>query len=149
MRHIIKAIIQGVNMTKVLIVEDDPLISRMYQKIFTFEKFDVEVAANGEEALGKVTDFNPTLILLDVMMPKMNGLQVLEKLKEFDITKHIPVVMLTNLAGQQDAETALAKGAVKYIIKSEYEPKQVVDMVKDVLKGYANTTASNASAPAA
>jgi CheY-like chemotaxis protein len=149
MRHIIKAIIQGVNMTKVLIVEDDPLISRMYQKIFTFEKFDVEVAANGEEALGKVTDFNPTLILLDVMMPKMNGLQVLEKLKEFDITKHIPVVMLTNLAGQQDAEIALAKGAVKYIIKSEYEPKQVVDMVKDVLKGYANTTASNASAPAA
>jgi CheY-like chemotaxis protein len=139
MSHIIKAIIQGVNMTKVLIVEDDPLISRMYQKIFTFERFDVEVAANGEEALGKVTDFNPTLILLDVMMPKMNGLQVLEKLKEFDQTKHIPVVMLTNLAGQQDAEIALSKGAVKYIIKSEFEPKQVVEMVKEVLAGYTNT----------
>jgi DNA-binding response OmpR family regulator len=62
-------------MAKVLIVEDDPLISRMYQKIFTFENFDVEVAANGEEALAKVSDFNPALILLDVMMPKMNGLQ--------------------------------------------------------------------------
>jgi CheY-like chemotaxis protein len=125
-------------MAKVLIVEDDPLISRMYQKIFTFEKFEVDVAANGEEALSKVTDFNPTLILLDVMMPKMNGLQVLEQLKTMEQTKNIPVVMLTNLSGQQDAETAIAKGAVKYIIKSEYEPKEVVEMVKEVLAGYAN-----------
>jgi CheY-like chemotaxis protein len=113
----------------------------MYQKIFTFEKFEVEVAANGEEALSKVTNFKPELVLLDVMMPKMNGLQVLEKLKEDNHTKNIPVVMLTNLAGQQDAETAIAKGAVKYIIKSEYEPKQVVEMVKEVLAGYANNGA--------
>jgi CheY-like chemotaxis protein len=136
-------------MAKVLIVEDDPLISRMYQKIFTFEKFDVEVAANGEEALSKLANFTPSLILLDVMMPKMNGLLVLEKLKEFDQTKHIPVVMLTNLAGQQDAEIALSKGAVKYIIKSEYEPKQVVEMVSEVLKGYANNgTQANSPQPA-
>jgi two-component system response regulator/two-component system chemotaxis response regulator CheY len=134
-------------MSKVLIVEDDPLISRMYQKIFTFEKFEVDVAANGEEALDKVTLFKPELVLLDVMMPKMNGLQVLEKLKENEVTKNIPVVMLTNLAGQQDAETALAKGAVKYIIKSEYEPKQVVEMVKEVLAGYTNNQPSTASTP--
>jgi CheY-like chemotaxis protein len=76
-------------------------------------------------------------------------LLVLEKLKEFDQTKHIPVVMLTNLAGQQDAEIALSKGAVKYIIKSEYEPKQVVEMVSDVLKGYANNgTQANSPQPA-
>jgi CheY-like chemotaxis protein len=110
----------------------------MYQKIFTFEQFEVEVASNGEEALAKVVNFNPDLVLLDVMMPKMNGLQVLDKLKADEKTKNTPVVMLTNLAGQQDAETALAKGAVKYIIKSEYEPKQVVEMVKEVLAGYAN-----------
>jgi CheY-like chemotaxis protein len=124
-------------MLKVFIVEDDPLISRMYQKIFTFEQFEVDVAANGEEALSKVTIFKPDIVLLDVMMPKMNGLQVLEELKENEQTKKIPVVMLTNLAGQQDAETAIAKGAVKYIIKSEYEPKQVVEMVKEILSGYA------------
>jgi CheY-like chemotaxis protein len=70
------------------------------------------------------------------MMPKMNGLQALEKLKADVETKSIPVVMLTNLAGQQDAEAALAKGAVKYIIKSEYEPKQVANMVKEILAGY-------------
>lgn len=70
------------------------------------------------------------------MMPKMNGMQVLEKLKLDPSTKSIPVVMLTNLAGQQDAEDALSKGAVKYIIKSEYEPKQVAAMVKEILTGY-------------
>ncbi|MEK7059618.1 MAG: response regulator [Patescibacteria group bacterium] len=123
-------------MTKVLIVEDDPLMSRMYQKIFTFQKYEVEVAGDGEEGLAKVASTNPTIILLDVMMPKMNGLQVLEKLKSDPATKSIPVIMLTNLAGQQDAETALAKGAVKYIIKSEHEPKEIADMVDEIIAGY-------------
>ncbi len=123
-------------MSKVLIVEDDPLMSRMYQKIFTFEGYEVEMAGDGEEGLEKAKTTKPTIVLLDVMMPKMNGLQVLDKLKLDPETKAIPVVMLTNLAGQQDAETALAKGAVKYIIKSEYEPKQVASMVKEILAGY-------------
>ena len=123
-------------MAKILIVEDDPLMRRLYQKIFTFEKYEVEMAEDGEEGLDKARKSKPTLILLDIMMPKMNGLQVLEKLKADPDLKKIPVVMLTNLAGQKDAETALAKGAVKYIVKSEYEPKQVADMVKGVLAGY-------------
>jgi CheY-like chemotaxis protein len=123
-------------MAKVLIVEDDPLMSRMYQKIFIFEKYEVEIAGNGEEGLKKASEVGPTVILLDVMMPKMNGLQVLDSLKANDATKHIPVIMLTNLAGQQDAETALAKGAVKYIIKSEHEPKEVADMVTEIISGY-------------
>ncbi len=123
-------------MTKVLIIEDDPLMSRMYQKIFTFEKYEVEMAGDGEEGLAKAATVQPTIILCDVMMPKMNGLQVLEKLKADPGTKSIPVIMLTNLAGQQDAETAMAKGAVKYIIKSEHDPKEVADMVKEVVAGY-------------
>jgi len=123
-------------MAKILIVEDDPLMSRMYQKIFTFEGYEVEIAGDGEEGLEKVRAGKPTLVLLDIMMPKMNGLQVLEKLKSDPETKSIPVVMLTNLAGQQDAETALTKGAIKYIVKSEYEPKQVTNMVKEILAGY-------------
>lgn len=123
-------------MTKILLVEDDPLISRMYQKIFDFEKYEVTLASDGEEALTKVREVKPTLILLDVMMPKMNGLEVLDRIKSDPNTKSIPVVMLTNLAGEKDAETALAKGAVKYIIKSEYDPKQISDMVKEILAGY-------------
>jgi two-component system chemotaxis response regulator CheY len=123
-------------MAKILIIEDDPLMSRMYQKIFTFEGFQVELAVDGLEGIDKARTGKPTLILLDIMMPKMNGLQVLEKLKADAEMKKIPVVVLTNLAGQQDAEKALALGAVKYIIKSEYEPKEITNMVKEILAGY-------------
>ncbi len=119
-----------------LIVEDDPLMQRMYQKIFTFEKYEVATASNGEEGLDKVRTLKPTVVLLDVMMPKMNGLQVLEKIKADPDIKHIPVIMLTNLAGEKDAESALMKGAVKYIVKSEHDPKQIVAMVKEIIAAH-------------
>ena len=123
-------------MARILIIEDDPLMSRMYQKIFTFEGYEVDLADNGADGLEKVRSQKPNLILLDIMMPKMNGLEVLSKLKSDPETKALPVVILTNLAGEKDAETAMSKGAVKYIVKSEYEPKQVANMVKEVLAGY-------------
>jgi len=138
-------------MAKILIVEDDPLMLRMYQKIFTLEHYEVDIATNGEEGVTKAWALPaPTLILLDIMMPKMNGLQVLDKLKADPDKKLIPVIMLTNLAGQQDAEEALLKGAVKYIVKSEHDPKEIVDMVKEVLAGYTRNaipTAVDASNP--
>ncbi len=120
----------------ILVIEDDPLMARMYQKIFKFEKYDVALAGNGEEGLEKARKCNPSLILLDIMMPKMNGLQVLEKLKDDLDTKKIPVVMLTNLAGEKDAEKALIKGAVKYIVKSQHEPKEVVKIVKEIIAAH-------------
>lgn len=122
--------------TKVLIVEDDQLIQRMYEKIFTFQKFDVVLASDGEEGLDKARTEKPTIILLDVMMPKMNGMEVLEKLKLDPELKTIPVIMLSNLAGEADVETALSKGAVKYIIKSEHDPKEIADMVQEIIAGY-------------
>ncbi len=122
--------------TKILIVEDDPLISRMYEKIFTFEGYDVVIANDGQDGLDKVKIVKPTIILLDIMMPKLNGLQVLDRLKGDPDTKNIPVIMLTNLSGDLDIETALSKGAVKYIIKSQYDPKQISDMIKEILAGY-------------
>ena len=123
-------------MAKILIIEDDPLMLRMYQKIFKFEGYEVTVASNGEEGIDQTRKEKPTLILLDIMMPKMNGLEVLDKLKNDPVTKKIPIVMLTNLAGSNDAEKALTLGAVKYIVKSEFDPKQVTNMVKEILAGY-------------
>ena len=120
-------------MAKLLIVEDDPLISRMYHRLFTFEGYEVEIASNGQEGLAKAQTVNPAMILLDVMMPTMNGLQVLEELKKNPQTKAIPVVMLSNLTGEQDAEEAINKGAIKYIIKSAYEPEDIVKMIKELL----------------
>ena len=134
-------------MAKILIVEDDPLISRMYQQAFTFHNFEVEVSFDGEEGIEKVRKGKPTIILLDIMIPKMNGLKVLEKLKADPQTKKIPVIVLTNLAEEQDAEAALSLGAVKYIIKSEYTPKQVVDMVKEILAAYSRDEVPNPSKP--
>lgn len=124
-------------MAKVLlIVEDDPLMVRMYQKIFKFEGYDVDTAFDGEEGIEKVRKIKPTVVLLDIMMPKMNGIQVLEKIKSDPDIKKIPVIVLTNLAGTQDAETALEKGAVRYIIKSEHDPKDIVRIVKEIIEGY-------------
>lgn len=123
-------------MAKILIIEDDPLMSRLYQKAFTFEGYQVVTAFDGEEGWEKMKQENPNLILLDIMMPKMNGLQFLEKMKKDPDYKKIPVVCLTNLADQHDAEKALLLGAVKYIVKSEYEPKQTVNMIKEILAGY-------------
>jgi CheY-like chemotaxis protein len=122
-------------MTKVLIIEDDPLIQRLYQKVFSFEKYEVETATDGQEGWEKAQSSNPSVILLDIMMPKLNGLEVLEKLKANSKTKRIPVIVLTNLSGQVDAETALKRGAAKYIIKSEHEPKEIANMVKEIIAG--------------
>ena len=121
-------------MAKVLlIVEDDPLMSRLYHKAFSFQGYQVELSYDGEEGLRKLNETKPDLILLDIMMPKMNGLEMLEAIKANPATKSTPVVVLTNLAGQQEAKEAIEKGAVKYVVKSEHDPKEVVDMVKQIL----------------
>lgn len=120
-------------MVRVLIVEDDPLISRMYQKVFQFEGFDVDMARDGQEGLQHLKANKPTIILLDIMMPKMTGIDVLREIKADNEYKGIPVIVLTNLSGDEDVETALSMGAVKYIVKSQNKPKQVVDQVAEIL----------------
>lgn len=123
-------------MAKILIVEDDPLMQRMYQKAFSFDGYEVVVAGDGVEGIDKARTEKPTAVLLDVMMPKMNGLDALAKIKSDPDLKKLPVIMLTNLAGSADADKALELGAVKYIVKSEQEPKEVVKMVKEIVAGY-------------
>jgi DNA-binding response OmpR family regulator len=122
-------------MAKILIIEDDALLSRMYHIVFTSSKFNVEVAQNGEEGFSKALSFFPDLILLDIMMPKLNGLEVLKLLKANAQTQTIPVVVLTNLAGSGDVKAALDLGAVRYIVKSENKPQQVHDIVAGILAG--------------
>ena len=119
---------------RVLIVEDDQLIQRMYATMFGIRKYEVALASDGVEGLEKAKNFKPTVILLDIMMPLMNGFDTLDKLKADPSTKDIPVIMLSNLADDTDVQKALSKGAIKYIIKSEYIPRQVADMVEQALK---------------
>jgi CheY-like chemotaxis protein len=120
-------------MAKILLIEDDELMLRMYQRVLSIEGFAVEMAVDGQAGYDKAKVFQPDLILLDVMMPVMNGLQTLEKLKQDPETKNFPVFMLTNLANKPDADFALKKGALKYLIKSDYDAKEVVVAIKEFL----------------
>ena len=90
---------------------------------------------NGEEAVAKIPTLvpPPDVIMLDVMMPKMNGFQVLEFIKSNEALKNIPVIMLSNLAGKEDADRAIAMGATAFFVKSEFQPKDVVEKIKSYL----------------
>jgi len=120
-------------MAKILLVEDDPLIYRMYQKLFTLEGFETETAEDGQIGLDKLAAFKPDVILLDIMMPNMNGLEMMTKLKENPETKDIPVAVLTNVADIGVANEIFAKGAEISIVKSETEPETVVNWINTVM----------------
>lgn len=124
-------------MAKILLVEDDPLMVRMYQRKLVNDGYETLVAVDGEEGLVKIRSFRPDLVLLDIMMPKLNGLQVLERLKADPTTAKTPVIILTNLGGtQDDIERGLELGAVAYLVKSAYRPDEVIAKVKEILEGY-------------
>lgn len=117
-----------------LIVDDDPLIARMYENKMQIEGYDVAVASNGEEALLAVRKKKPDLILLDVMMPKMNGVETLKALKSETKTKSIPIIILTNLGdNQEDVEKAKALGALDYLVKSQISLKELSERIKKEL----------------
>ena len=119
-------------MIKILIVEDDHLLSRMYKRILVFGGYEVEIADNGEDGFKKAKSFKPNIILTDVMMPKMNGFTLLKKLKKNPETANIMVVMLTNLKIKKDVDRAFDDGALRYVIKNEHEPKKILDVVREL-----------------
>ena len=121
-------------MAKVLIVEDDGFLSKMYAKKFQVAGFEVQIAGDGVEGFSKAKTFKPDLILMDILMPKQNGIETLDKLKADPETKGIPVIMATNLSTTDDAETAKKKGAVKYIVKSEVTPAEIVKVASGYIK---------------
>lgn len=120
------------------IAEDDPLMSRMYERAFRLGGYELKMTFDGQEAINtlKEMDTKPMLVLLDVMMPKMSGFDVLRAMKSDEKLKDIPVILLTNLAGQEDAAKGLDLGAVSYLVKSQYSPKQVVEKVEEVIKSH-------------
>lgn len=118
----------------VLLVEDDVFLSNIYKTKFEMEGFKISTADNGEAGLTEVKKKKPDIVLLDILMPKMDGFAVLEKLKADEETKKIPVVLLTNLGQKDDVDKGLEMGAVGYLIKAHFKPSEVVDKVKEVLK---------------
>jgi two-component system, cell cycle sensor histidine kinase and response regulator CckA len=123
-------------MSKILLVEDDEAEQRLYINILKSEGFDVVLLANGQDCHNKVVEEKPDLILLDVMMPKMNGFETLDVLQFDSETKKVPVIILTNLSDPHYEEEALRHGAVKFLIKSQTENKQLVRIIQDVIQAF-------------
>lgn len=118
---------------KILLVEDDVFVSDVYQTKLKQEGFEVISAENGSEAMKKLEAIIPDIILLDIIMPYMDGKEVLARLKESEKWKNIPVIILTNLSQRDDVEEILQKGADDYLIKSHFTPSEVVEKIKAVL----------------
>jgi PleD family two-component response regulator len=123
-------------MSKILLVEDDVIESRMYQNLFAKENFELVAVDNGQDCRAKAIEMKPDIILLDVMMPKMNGFETLDVLQFDAETKGIPVIMLTNLSDKHYEDEALRRGAVKYIIKSQIENSKLLRIIRDIISAY-------------
>ncbi|TAK05570.1 response regulator [Patescibacteria group bacterium] len=118
---------------RVLIVEDDAFLAGIYTTKFSLEGFDVLSAGDGLAGLKVARKELPDIILLDVLMPKMDGFEVLDELKKDAATKHIPVVILTNLGQKEDVQRGLKGGAVDYLIKAHFVPADTVAKVRKIL----------------
>lgn len=119
--------------TTILIVEDDTALQTLYLRKFQKEGFRVIVAGDGEEGYKLTTEHMPDFILLDNMLPKINGLEVLKLLKKDDKTKSIPVLVLSNLAFREEKDRALGFGALDYVSKAAQSPEEIVNRVKELL----------------
>ncbi|MBI4089823.1 MAG: response regulator [Candidatus Kerfeldbacteria bacterium] len=120
---------------KVLVVEDDTFLAGMYLTKLSLEGFEVELAGDGRDGLKKAQDWLPDVILLDIVLPVMDGFGVLEGLKKDPATREIPVMLLTNLGQRNDVERGLNLGAADYLIKAHFMPSEVIDKVKRLLRG--------------
>lgn len=118
---------------KILIVDDDLTLREMYEERLKFDGYQVVGASDGEDALEKVKKEVPDLILLDVMMPKLNGIDTMKKLREDNQTKHIPIIILTALIQEIDKLKTVMTDRDGYLIKSEQMPKEVISKVKEIL----------------
>ncbi len=118
------------NKTKILLIEDEEMLANMYEVKFKNEGYDLEKALDGAQGLEKAKSLKPDFILLDIIMPKMDGFSVLKALKEDPETKDIPVMLLTNLGQDEDRERGKQLGAIGYLVKANITPSEVVAEVK-------------------
>ncbi len=115
---------------KILLVEDDASLAEVYQTRLTIEGFDVRHVNNGENALSAAVEYRPDLIVLDAMMPKINGFDVLDILRQTPETKNMRVIMLTALSQAKDKERAENLGVDDYLVKSQVVITDVVARIK-------------------
>ena len=114
---------------RILIVDDDPVIVRLLQINFRLENYDVDTASRGEEALQRVRDHLPDVVVLDVMMPGLDGWEVCRQLKENPKVRHVPVIFLSARAQDEDRLRGYALGVDEYVTKP-FDPAHLVEIVR-------------------
>lgn len=118
---------------KILLVEDDPFLAGMYVTKLELEGYGVTLATDGKAGLEAAQREKPDCILLDILLPKMDGFEVLEALKADQATANIPVVLMTNLGSKQDVVRGLSMGATDYLIKAHFMPSEVMMKIRNIL----------------
>ena len=121
--------------TKILLVDDDEFLLDMYVVKFKEASFDIDIAKSGQEALDKLKKNTYSILLLDIVMPELDGFEVLSRLKHDNIANSMPVIVLSNLGQKEDIERGMALGARDYVIKAHFTPTEVVEKVKRMLEG--------------
>jgi two-component system OmpR family response regulator len=119
---------------KVALIEDDMAIVQMYRMKFENEGYEVKTAPDGQSGLDLIEDFAPNVVLLDLMMPGMNGLDMLHKLRGQSGGRDVKVIVLTNMGDTETATRVYKMAADDYIVKAEMTPKQVAERVKALLE---------------
>lgn len=123
-------------MNRILLVEDDELESRLYVSLFTKNGFDVLALANGVECHAKALEYKPQVIVLDIMMPKMNGFDTLDVLRFDPMTQKIPIIVLTNLSDEHYANEARKRGATAFLTKSNVGNSELIQQITDIITAY-------------
>lgn len=122
---------------KILIVEDDSILSELYSEKFKLAGFNTAIACTGKEGLELLEKYIPDIILLDILMPELNGFEMLKEMKKNRKYRNIPVILLTNLGESKidmDPELSYALGVKDYLIKTKHTPDEIVKKVNHVLK---------------
>ena len=118
---------------KILVVEDEEILLTALKEELSSGGYEVDGANDRQEGLDKVKSFKPDLILLDLVMPKMDGMEMLQRLKGSPETRDVPVVILTNLSDYERISEALSLGAMDYLVKANYKLEDLLDKVKTVI----------------
>jgi len=121
-------------MKNILLVEDDPFLIDIYRTKLTESGFSVDLADDGEEVLKKLKEKNFDLMILDIVLPNLDGWEVMEKVKKDPETKDLKVIILSNLGQKEEVEKGMRLGADKYLIKAHYTPSQVVEELKEIIQ---------------
>ncbi len=118
---------------KILLIEDDKFLRELMNKKLLSLDYEVETAADGETGLIKIKEVKPDVVLLDLILPGINGFEVLEKAKKDPETANIPVVILSNLGQAEDIERGLKLGAVDFLVKAHFTPQEIVNKLKNII----------------